>query len=163
MKIVLLSCVNHQVTGKNTSSVALQMLSQGPVGLRGHHAATYNMRSHPLTNYDLLKSWKQMPYLKHMESESPAGLANVSAIWEQWSSLKCDAATICDLCVSSAHKSLLCNGPHLWWHYTESECGLAGVCRSGHRYLHEHHHTSPVFTVWPAVRLVSVATGYVLQ
>lgn len=97
-------------------------------------------------------------------SESLAGLANVSAILEQQPFLKCDAATVWDLCVSNARKSLLCNGAHLWWHYTENKCVLAGVCESGHfplhHRLHMDHHTSLLFTIWLVVELISVVRLY---
>lgn len=96
---------------------------------------------------------------------SPVRLTNVFAIWEQQSFLKRDAATIYDLCVSSAHKLLLWNGPHLWWHYTNSKGVLAGVCGPGrfhqHPCLHAHHYSSLVFQYGSmVVELVSLARLY---
>lgn len=132
-------------------------------GIPFHHMGNMQavMKSFPCTSYDPFSSRKQMPYLKQMSNWEPRrtheSICNFRATTasETWC-----CHCLLSLCKHSTRKSLLCNGAHLWWHYTENKCVLAGVCGSGHSPLHHRlhmdHHTTLLFTVWPGDELLSV-------
>lgn len=88
--------------------------------------ASCDLRSFPLAHFDTRFTIKTDVAIDAWAWESPAGLANLSAICKRQSLLRHEAATTCDLHLSS--ESLLWNGPLAWESYLSGSSRTAQEC-----------------------------------